>query len=96
MNYGALLLKMNRTAASEPLLVKAAGAMPKSWQAHFELARLYYSTARMSEALRELEAAVRCQPTTEETRRTSALLAKVYSRLGRHEEAQRAAADAER
>jgi len=96
MNYGVLLLKMNRPAEGEPLLLKAAAKMPKSWQAHFELARLYYLTARSNEALRELEVAASCDATDEEARRTYALLANVYSRLGRHEEAQRAAAAAEK
>ncbi|MFN7937143.1 MAG: tetratricopeptide repeat protein [Bryobacteraceae bacterium] len=96
MNYGALLLKLNRVEESEPLLRKAVTSMPQSWQAHFELGRLYYLTGRMTESLRELEAAAGCEATEEEMRRTQAMLANVYTRLGRHEEAQRAAAAAEK
>jgi len=96
LNHGALLLKMNRLAESEPLLVKAASEMPRFWQAHFELARLYYQTDRMEAALRELGVAAGCAGGTIENSRTHALKALVYSRLGRHEEARRAAAAAEK
>lgn len=96
LNHGALLLKLQRVEESERLLRKAAVTMPKSWQAHFELARLFYLTGRMKEALRELEVAGGCEATEEDVRRTQAMLANVYTRLGRHEEAQRAAAAAEK
>jgi len=96
MNYGALLLKLQRVEESERLLRKAVETMPKSWQAHFELARLFYLTGRMKEALGQLEAAAGCEAAEEDVRRTQAMLANVYSRLGRHEEAQRAAAAAEK
>lgn len=96
MNYGALLLKLHRVEESERLLLKGVEKMSKSWQAHFELARLFYLTGRMKEALRELEVAGGCEAADEDVRRTQAMLANVYARLGRHEEAQRAAAAAEK
>jgi Tfp pilus assembly protein PilF len=96
MNYGALLLKMNRPTESQRLLTKAATALPKFWQARFELARLYYQTERFDASLAELTAALECPAKPDETSRTHALMALVYGRLGRHEDAKRAAAAAER
>lgn len=96
MNYGAMLLKLSRTAESEKLLVQAADRMPAFWQALFELAKLYYQTGRFDAALKELMAALDCAPKPEEAARTHGLMSVAYSRLGRHEEARRAAAAAER
>jgi import receptor subunit TOM70 len=96
LNYGAFLLKMNRTAESERLLTSAAKSMPQSWRAHFELGKLFFQTDRFEGALSELKAALRCERTLEEGGRTHALLSQVYSRLGRDQEARAAAAEAER
>jgi tetratricopeptide (TPR) repeat protein len=96
LNYGALLLKLSRTAESEKLLVHAAELMPAFWQARFELAKLYYQTGRFEAALRELEAARGCAPKPQEAARTEGLMSIVYSRLGRHEEARLAAVAAEK
>ena len=96
LNYGALLLKLNRPSESEPLLVRAAGEMPGFWQARFELAKLYYQTERFEAALKELEAALASSPKRDEASRTHGLMAVVYSRLGRQEEARLAAAAAEK
>jgi Tfp pilus assembly protein PilF len=91
LNYGALLLKLNRPTESEPMLTRAAGEMPGFWQARFELAKLYYQTERFEAALRELKAALESSPKPDEASRTHGLMAVVYSRLGRQEEARRAA-----
>ena len=96
LNYGAMLLKLNRAAESEPLLAKAAALTPSFWQARFELAKLYCQTGRFESALRELEAALRASPNPEEEARTHGLMAVAYSRLGRPEEARLAAAAAEK
>jgi Tfp pilus assembly protein PilF len=96
LNYGALLLKLNRRSESEALLVRAAGEMPAFWQAHFELAKLYYQTERFEAALKELQAALASSPKPDEASRTHGLMAVVYSRLGRHEESRLAAELAEK
>jgi Flp pilus assembly protein TadD len=96
MNFGALLLKLNRTQESEQMLVNATGLMPKFWQAHFELARLYYQTHRFEPALKELTTALDCTPNADEAARTHRLMAVVYANLGRHEEARRSAAASEK
>jgi len=96
LNYGALLLKLNRTSESERLLIRAATEMPAFWQARFELAKLYYRTGRFEAALKELKAALASSPKPDEVSRTHGLMAVVYSRLGRQEEAQLAAAAAEK
>jgi Tfp pilus assembly protein PilF len=91
LNYGAMLLKVNRPVESEPFLVKAAGLMPAFWQARFELAKLYCQTERFEAALRELKAALETSPKPEEAARTHGLMAVAYGRLGRYEEARLAA-----
>ena len=96
LNYGALLLKLNRTAESEPLLQRAAAELPSSWQAHIELAKLYCHTDRFEAGLGELKAALASSPTAEERARTHGLMSAAYSRLGRHEEARLAALAAEK
>ena len=96
LNYGALLLKLNRPSESEPLLVRAASEMPAFWQARFELAKLYYQTERFEAALKELKAALASAPKPDEASRTHGLMAVVYSRLGRSEEARLAAAAADK
>ena len=96
LNYGALLLKLNRTAESEPLLQRAAAELPSSWQAHFELAKLYCHTERFEAGLGELKTALASSPTAEESARTHGLMSAAYSRLGRHEEARLAALAAEK
>jgi tetratricopeptide (TPR) repeat protein len=95
LSYGAFLLKLNRMDESERMLTRAAEALPGNWQAHFELGKLYHQTDRFEQALEQLQAALRCEPTADETRRTQGLLAAVYSRLNREEEARLAAAAAE-
>lgn len=94
LNFGALLLKLNRPSESEPLLVRAANEMPAFWQARFELAKLYYQTERFEAALKELKAALASSPKPDEASRTHGLMAVVYSRLGRQEDARLAAAAA--
>jgi Tfp pilus assembly protein PilF len=96
LNYGALLLKLNRPSESEPLLRRAASEMPAFWQARFELAKLNYQTGRFEAALTELKAALASSPKPDEASRTHGLMAVVYSRLGRQEEARLAAAAAEK
>lgn len=96
LNYGALLLKLNRLAESEPLLKRAAAEMPSSWQARFELAKLYCQTDRFEAGLAELKAALESSPNAEEKARTYGLMAVTYSRLGRPEEARQAAQAAEK
>jgi Tfp pilus assembly protein PilF len=96
LNYGAMLLKLSRVAESEKLLVPAADRMPTLWQARFELAKLYSQTERFDAALKELKASLDCAPKPEEAARTHGLMAIIYSRLGRHEEARLAAAAAEK
>jgi Flp pilus assembly protein TadD len=95
LNYGSLLLKLNRREESEQMLMRAVDEMPESWQAHFELAKLFLQTDRLEAALKELRAALACERTEEDTRRTNGLLAIVYSRLGRDAEARSAAAAAQ-
>ncbi len=94
LNYGALLLKLSRPQESEKLLLEAARLMPDSWQARFELAKLFYHTERFGAALRELKRALESTSKPEEWARTHALMAVVYSQLGRHDEADAAAAAA--
>ena len=96
LNYGALLLKLNRPSESEPLLVRAAKAMPAFWEARFELGKLYYQTERFEAALKELKAALASSPKPDEASRTHGLMAVVYSRLGLQNEARLAAAAAEK
>jgi Flp pilus assembly protein TadD len=96
LNYGAMLLKLSRPAESEKLLVPAADRMPTLWQARFELAKLYSQTDRFESALKQLKAALDCAPKPEDAARTHGLMAVVYSRLGRPEEARLAAAAAEK
>lgn len=96
MNYGALLLKLDRVNESEQMLVRATTLMPQFWQARFELAKLYYQTDRLAPALRELKTALQCNPQREEASRTNGLLATVYSRLGRQEDSRIATQAAEK
>jgi Tfp pilus assembly protein PilF len=95
LNYGAFLLKLDRLEESERLLARAVEAMPRSRQAHFELGKLYFQADRFDAALKELHAALGCERTEEESRRTQGLLATVYGRLGREKEARIAAAAAQ-
>ena len=95
VSYGAFLLKLGRIEQSERMLSRAAEAMPASWQAHFELAKLFYQTDRFEPALKQLQAALQCERTAEESLRTNGMLAIVYSRLGLEDEARRAAAAAQ-
>jgi Tfp pilus assembly protein PilF len=96
LNYGALLLKLNRTSESEPLLLRAVSETPRLWQARFELAKLYFQTGRLDAALKELQAALASSPKPDEASRTHGLMAVVYSRLGLQEKARLAAAAAEK
>ena len=96
LNYGALLLKLNRPSESEPLLVRAAKEMPALWEARFELGKLYYQTERFEAALKELKAALASSPKPDEASRTHGLMAVVYSRLGLQDKARLAAAAAEK
>jgi tetratricopeptide (TPR) repeat protein len=96
LNYGAMLLKLNRPAESERFLVRAVSLMPAFWQSRFELAKLYCHTERFEAALVELKAALDASPKPEEASRTNGLMAVVYGRLGRHDEARLAAEAAEK
>jgi tetratricopeptide (TPR) repeat protein len=91
LSYGSFLLKRNRMEESERLLGHAVRALPTSWQAHFELGKLYHQTDRFEAALKELKLALKCERSEEESRRTHGLLAAVYSRLGREDDARRSA-----
>ena len=89
--YGALLSKLGRLRESEKQLLRARQLDPSVWETHFELAKLYYKKGEWEAALRELNDALRSGPLEPQAAgRLYHLLARVYFKLGREEEAQKA------
>lgn len=91
--YGALLSKLNRLKESERQLLRAIQLDPTIWEAHFELAKLRYKRGELKAALEEVDRALQTgSKTAGQTAQLYHLQARVYFRMGRAEEAERALA----
>lgn len=96
LNFGALLFKAGRLEESEVQLKRARELNPRDWQARFELGKLYGRLGKFDAAVEELRSALAGGTAGIDDRaRVYRVLARVYSQMGRPEDAARAAADAE-
>ncbi len=88
LNFGILLYKLDQLRESEEQLRRARELGPKDWQACFELGKLYLRQEKLEAAARELEAALKLG--TADAGRVYYLLAQVYARMGREDDARSA------
>ena len=90
MNYGSLLLRMQKLPEAESNLRESLRLDPRFAQAHYYLGKVFERSGKDAEAIREFQAAARLAPSMADPEYA---LGQLYQRLGRPEEASAALAE---